>query len=302
VVLEANDRRVEPGVLEDLPEVREALHVRGVESIHLGLDLLRGGSGSQSTEVEIVVRMSSLVGSLLGSERERPPRLHAGVERLDPAGHHADHGVRLPVEAQMAADRRRVAAEDPPPQCVAQEDHLLVPDLTLGVGEGPAQGGTNGHHAEKGRSHIRHADPGGKPVQAEGEAAVIEERLVLERGDRAQAVIVVGDARDRTVGDTRLRVAVAHQDDPVRLGNRKRTEEDVVDHGEEGGVCPDTQGEGQNHRDAERAIPQEQPQSQSKVACEPVHEPSRARGHPSITVTHGSSSGFRRGSGCGCLQ
>ena len=53
VVLQAHDAGVEAGVLQDLPELREALHVRGVEGVHLRLGLLQRRPGSQAPDVPV---------------------------------------------------------------------------------------------------------------------------------------------------------------------------------------------------------------------------------------------------------
>ena len=49
------------------------------------------------------------------------------VERkLEIARHHADHGVRLAVEKDLAPQYVRIAVEAAPPHAIAQHRHLLV--------------------------------------------------------------------------------------------------------------------------------------------------------------------------------
>ena len=49
------------------------------------------------------------------------------VERkLEIARHHADHGVRLAVEKDLAPQYVRIAVEAAPPHAIAQHRHLLL--------------------------------------------------------------------------------------------------------------------------------------------------------------------------------
>ena len=170
----------------------------------------------------------------------------------------------LPIAAGSAPNTRRHSAW-------LRRTFFSFPTSPFRLGERPAELGADGHHAEEGRGDVRHADPGGEPLLADGDAAVVEERLLREHGDGAEPVVVVGNARVRAVGDPGLRVQVAHQEDPVRLGDGQRPQEDVVDDGEEGGVRADAEGEGQDDRGAVRAVPEKPPQAHPQVTPEPVH-------------------------------
>ena len=72
-------------------------------------------------------------------ERERPPhQIEPAIERR--AGrHHADDGVRLAVERQLAADDGGIAAKLCRPQPVAQDDDVLLPRLILIGPEGATE-------------------------------------------------------------------------------------------------------------------------------------------------------------------
>ena len=282
VVLQAHHARVEAGVLEDLAELREALEVRGVEGVHLRLGLLerrprpQPARRARSCSSDAARRTWSW-----GAEGEGPPGHRPGIEGLDLRRHHPDDGIGRAVQTQLPADGRRVGAEDPSPQRLAQQDLPLVPDLALGLGERAAQRGRDGQHAEEGRGDVRHADPRGDALLPDGDAAVVEERLLGEHGDGTEPVVVVGDARVRAVGDPGLRVQVAHQQDTVRLGDGQRPQEDVVDDGEEGRVRANAERERQDHRGAVRPVPDEPSHAHPQVTPEPVHRALlRAQGCP----------------------
>ena len=46
--------------------------------------------------------------------------------KLEIARHHADHGVRLAVEKDLAPQHVRIAVEAVPPHAIAQHRHLLL--------------------------------------------------------------------------------------------------------------------------------------------------------------------------------
>src|SRR5215218_1360535 len=72
------------------------------------------------------------------------------------------------------------------------------------------------------------------------------ERLVLT------LEVVEVRRRDAEAGKAKLGRALQEHDQPVRLRIRQRIEEHAVDHAEDGGVGPDTQGQGQ-HREKGRS-------------------------------------------------
>src|SRR5260370_36392418 len=64
-------------------------------------------------------------------QAERKPKLALvpipRVERkLEIAGHHADHGVRLAVKKDLAPQYIRISVEAAPPHAIAQHRHLLA--------------------------------------------------------------------------------------------------------------------------------------------------------------------------------
>jgi hypothetical protein len=120
---------VEPGVDEQLFVLGKANEVGGVDRVDLLLGLLNARAGLEAPDVLPAVVVALLVVFLLRGERQRRPQHHVRVQKIEPLRHHADDVVRLAVEADILADRLRVASELRLPQRVAQHRLLLVAGL-----------------------------------------------------------------------------------------------------------------------------------------------------------------------------
>ena len=139
LVLEPDDLRPEPRVLKNFPELREALHVRGVQRVHLGLRLLERGARLEPSDHLPVIAVSLVVRFLIRGKRERRPEAHFGIEKQKVAGHHSHDGVHPPVDPQLAAEYRLGPTEELLPEPAAQDGFALISRLAFFVGEGAAQ-------------------------------------------------------------------------------------------------------------------------------------------------------------------
>ena len=66
-----------------------------------------------------------------GLERQRPPDLGVGPVERAARRQHADHGVRLAVQANRAADDLRIGAELRLPEHVAEHGDVVLARLVL---------------------------------------------------------------------------------------------------------------------------------------------------------------------------
>ena len=292
VVLQPDDLRAETRVDQELLVFGKALQVGGVQGVDLGLGLREGGARLEPSDVPVVVAVPLLVRALLGREGEGPPQHHLGVEGLEAARHDADDRVGLPVEAQVASDHAGVG-----PNWLCQSASLSTTRLSLptspssSVNTRPRAGATPMTRKYDGvASTICEAH--GQAFVADADAAALEHGLGLEDGDGLQAVVVVGHAGVRAVRGPRLRVEVAHQHDPGRLGHGQGTEEDVMDDGEEGGVGPDADGQGRGGGQAEGPVADQDPCGDAQIADEPIQgHPPRRTSRPRWCVTRGRGPG-----------
>jgi hypothetical protein len=77
------------------------------------------------------------------------------VERkLEIARHHADHGVRLAVEKDLASQYVRITVEAPPPHAIAQHHHLLA-FFIFALREGAPQQRWHSQHGKNLAAHPR---------------------------------------------------------------------------------------------------------------------------------------------------
>jgi hypothetical protein len=72
---------------------------------------------------------------------------------LEATRHHSDDGVRVPVQRDLTADDRAVAAEAPPPQPVADDRHLRAGGHVLGGEQVAPERRLHAQHAEVARAH-----------------------------------------------------------------------------------------------------------------------------------------------------
>src|SRR5262245_43127149 len=73
--------------------------------------------------------MAAAIGQLLRAESRRNPEAHLFRKKLKARGHYADDHILLPVEQNLFPDQRRIAAEPPLPETVADHRHVIPPRL-----------------------------------------------------------------------------------------------------------------------------------------------------------------------------
>ncbi len=121
---------------------------------------------------------------LLGVRLHRNPGFGragaAEVERhLEAGRHHADHYRRAAVHLDLASDDRRIAAEAPLPERVAEHDHVGTVDAILLGREAAADRGRHAEHAEQIVRHERRAHAL-RLVAADVDGAIAPQCGVLE--------------------------------------------------------------------------------------------------------------------------
>src|SRR6266511_6369438 len=85
---------------------------------------------------------------------ERPHLRRGSQNILEPAWQHADYGIELVVECDLAPDDRAVAAKAPPPQRIADDRHIGAVQPVIGWIEVTPQRRRDTQHAEVTRAHL----------------------------------------------------------------------------------------------------------------------------------------------------
>ncbi len=173
----------------------------------------------------------------------------------------------------MLPDEAGIRAEPPPPQGVAEGDHLCGARACLVLREDPAEERTHGQHVE----HLRFHRGG---IHALGLVARTQREVVLlvsgERLERDVLVVPVHEVRRRH-RRALPRGRLAHVHHAIRARVWQRAEQHMIDDREGRGGTADTQCEGQNRDEAEARRLDE-----------------RADAEPEIVKLHGKRSGSRR--------
>ena len=280
--LERRDGRVHAKLGEaELRKPRE--HAR-VQRIDLRAHLFNRGPRPEPSDVKEAIPGAGVVGSLRGGEREGQPELDlvavcarvavvAHLEERETLRHDADDRVRLarPAESHVLADSGRIAAVEPLPQPVTQNDFSLRAELALGVGERSPQRRLHLQHAKERRGRAHPAKLLREPVDRQRVEPVGEHPLALERGERLQPI----EVRRNGVGDDVIRrdgrVHVAQRDDAVRVRHRQGPQQHRVDDGERGDVGAEAYGERQDGRRAEAGVLAQQPEGGAEIAGHALH-------------------------------
>ena len=163
----------------------------------------------------------------------RHPEVHAGGGEVEVRRHDAPHLVGDPVERQRPPDDGRVGAETLAPQRVAQQG-------------GPGGAGALVVESEARTQCRRPAETG---EQVAGDRRDVDAQGLVEAGQRP---VVRRDVRGDVEGarpfaqlDELADVAdVEYADQPVRLGDRQRPQENAVQGAEDGGGRADGEGQG----------------------------------------------------------
>ena len=176
-------------------------------------------------------------------EPQRDPRCRAAGGKLEPGRHDADDPVVDAVEADRAADGRRVAPERLAPQRVPEDGRARALAHELLGGERPGERRRDRERREELPGADRHGDPFGRRARPRpGELFLVVHAEGLE-GAVARAPVDVVRRRHRELREAALRVRLEYIHEPVGLRIGQRPEEHALDHREDRRVRPDPEGE-----------------------------------------------------------
>ena len=255
---------VQAGRFDHLFRLGDALQVGRAERIDLRLRLRERGIARQASEIRPVVRVALCL--LLIGEGEGQPRLHLRIDQREVGRHHADDAVRLAVDAQVASNCIGIA-EEPLAQPVAQDDDMILPQLTFVVGEGAPDPRRHADQAEERRRDLHGVDALGCAVQVEAWIAHVEERLLVEHRQLASALEVIHHAGGGVLRP-RLGETVIDEHDAVRFGHAQRPQQDVVDDREERHIGAETDRKRERGGHGEGLVLPEEPGADAQI----VHE------------------------------
>ena len=178
---------------------------------------------------------------------QRRPELGVHVRRLEVRAHHAEDDMRCAVDRHRASDGRRVAAEEPLPRSVAQDDKSVAVHILVRC-----------EHAAQFRTAAKDGEEAGRDAPGldddrlarSGEAAIARPED-LEAVQRARSLTEPDEVeRVKRVSLPRLAQAWRQREDAheaIAVGKRQRPEHRRVHDGEDGGA--DTGDQRQGHRD-----------------------------------------------------
>ncbi len=270
-------------------ELREAPHGVGVQRVELRPHLLDRGLGAESANVEIAVACAPAVGFLFRREGQRNPELDvariagmpliAAIEEREIRRHHANDGVGLagPPESQRLSECIRSATVELLPQTVTDDDLLIVANLAFVVRERPSSSWFHPQHPEQRRCDAHAANLLRDPSDRQRVVPEREHRLLFERGQCGQPVEGRRHVVRQDVVRRNRRIDVAHADDAIGFGDRKRPEQHRVHHGEDGGVGAQAHAERQHDGSAEARRFDELPHSVANIARDAAAEPTFRR-------------------------
>ena len=181
--------------------------------------------------------------ALSGIESDRCPDLRAGIGKGKPGRHDADHRVRLFVQRDRLAKRVWIAAETALPEFMAQNHDLAVTGLVLLLREGAPETGLHSEQLKQIGRNPRADHP--LRLVAAGEVEPLSD---ISRDPLEDFVLLLPleEIRGRSgrQGELRLGTEDAHQLLGMRV--RQRTQQDRVDHAENGAVRADGQAKRKN--------------------------------------------------------
>jgi len=187
----------------------------------------------------------------------------AEIERQpEPRRHHADHGVRRPVQPQGPADNARVGRESSGPQAVAQH-HAFRPGIR--GRERPADGGRRPERCEEVGRHQRGADALGlgRARQVCG-AAGVGRHLFQARC----FPVVTSDLRRGEPRRLALRGVAPDQHDAVGLAVRQGAQHHRFDEREDQRVRTDAERERQRSEQRETGCGEEGARGEPQIECQ----------------------------------
>ena len=231
------------------------------DRFHGCLRLLDAHSGFQPAddrepaEAPVIFPVLELPGKHIVAHADGNPQ-HVGTAERDDSfeawRRDAHNGVGRPIQVDGLADLFVVGTESPRPQAVTQDHFRVAAEFLVSVGD--KRTAAIGLYAE----HVEEisADQRGiqllrlglaAPIQGDGEG---DDRQAGENRVLVAVVLVVGK---RSAGELEVGIRIygsgvagEHLRQARRLLDGQRVQEDGVDDGEDGGVCPDAQRQRQH--------------------------------------------------------
>jgi hypothetical protein len=193
----------------------------------------------------------ALLPILLG-HGQRPPQVGA-AGKIELFRHYAHHVVHFAAEVHALAQHVAAAAEAPLPQPVAQNHHMMRPELVFLLGKRAAQRGLRVQHVEK----VGGDAEGAQPLRL-AEAGIVHV-VVRAGGNAGEGVIVVAvglviAGRDGKLGKSKLEIALADLHQLVSFVKVQRLQKHGINDGEDGAVGADAEGESQDGDEREAGI------------------------------------------------
>ena len=250
---------------------RHALGVRGLEPggdrVELRVGPLGRDAGRQAADGAPLVGAAVRALARRG-EPETRPGLHVVIREAEARSHHPHDLVRLIVQSDTASEDALVAAEPRAPETPAEHDGAGGSRTPLLGREEPSERRPRPEDAEGGRRHRDGLD------LLRGRAGLRQDEGQLEPvgAERLEArglvpPIDVGSARDVVAGVLGL-LGLHHLHDTVRIGVRKRPEEDGIGDAEDPGRGPDGERKGRDGHEGERRRASQAPNGPNEVAPE----------------------------------
>jgi hypothetical protein len=196
-----------------------------------------------------------IVPGHLRRKRQRNPEIRRPPVELAVPREHADDGVGIAIQQDVAADERRIGAEQVQPQPMADHRHFLAPRLIFVPGEGPPERRPRAENLEvrrrddrdTKRSRLAAGRTGGRARRITHRRAGLR-RHGLERLALLRPVDVI---RGRDAVAQAARGLFPQLNDALGLRIAKGFEQHAVHQAEDGGVRSKSQGDGQRREKRE---------------------------------------------------
>ena len=198
--------------------------------------------------------------------RARSVLLEIGVLQDD-----ADDHIGLAAQRDRAADDGRVAPEPPHPERVIEQGDALAVRTVFLHRERPTPDDVDAEQAEEVGRDLRH--PRLFRTSHVGEVhgvRAIRGHVLKDAG----LLAVVRELRWRAGRSGALWRTGQRNHDPIRVGQRRRLQEDRVDDGEDRGIGANPEREGRDRGGGEAAVLKEHPERMFQVAQQVVHQSS----------------------------
>ncbi len=205
---------------------------------------------------------------ILGLERQRPPDLRKGPVECAARRQHADHNVGDAVQGDGTADHVRIGAELRIPQGVAEDRHMLFPQLLFVGRKRAAERRLDAENIEVMRRNLRPAQLNWLIEARKRHGAAGLRSHVLKDGVVFLPVQII---QRRNAVAAPARRFLQHSNDPFRFAIRQRLQQHAVHKTEDRGVGADSDGQRQDrHRGKPGTLP-ECPQSVAQILKHFVH-------------------------------